>query len=251
MSERIAGTPQRAKDTTDRLVGADGPYSSPATSAGSGRFYLMRSAFFLPAVLMACAPPPAEHARALTEEPADSALAAACEFSAGSSATGATARIAAGRYVLTLIASDGAAPSARAHGVLWLHPTSHTDRSPRTGRGPSSAGVGVQEYLFGATSLDFRRVGAPVTMEPGDTITPPPTSIDPIRPGVLVSQGNSGTVVLISTLSNMRDDRNWLDGGGVGLHVRHISETRFAGVWSGWGIVPSREGVFCAVRTSA
>jgi hypothetical protein len=106
----------------------------------------------------------------------------------------------------------------------------------------------VQEYLYGAVSLDFSRVGAPVQMEPGDTITPAPASTDPIRPGVLVSRSNGETLVLIGTLNNSRDERNWVDGAGIGLRVQEISAERFSGIWSGWGIVPSREGFFCAVQ---
>lgn len=207
--------------------------------------------YFLAAALAACSAPPAAQSRTLVEEPGDSVLAAQCQAPPAAAIADTAARIHAGRYVLTLVASDGSSPAAHAHGPLWLHPTLDADRSPRTGRGPSHPGTGAPEYLYGAVSIDFRRIGAPVGMEPGDTITPAPTSTDPVRPGVLVSRGRSGTLILIGTLSNMRDDRNWLDGAGIGLHVRQISTDRFSGVWSGWGIVPSREGFFCAVRTPA
>lgn len=177
-------------------------------------------------------------------------LATRCKAPSVEAAADAQARIPAGRYVLTLVASGDSASGARAHGPLWLHPTSEADRSPRTGRGPSHAGPGVHEYLYRGVSLDLLRIGAPVQIEARDTITPARTSTDPIRPGVLVSRGNSGTVVLIGTLGNMRDDRNWLDGAGIGLQVRQISPEQFSGTWSGWGIVPSRQGFFCASRTS-
>jgi hypothetical protein len=206
--------------------------------------------FFLAVALLACAAPPAPGQNPiLASEPGDSALAARCHSAAVEAVADTAARIAAGRYVLTLVAADGSARPARAHGPLWLHATSDADRSPRTGRGPAPV-PGVQEYLYGAVSLDFRRIGAPVQREAGDTITPVPTSTDPIRPGVLVSRSNRGTVVLISTLGNMRDSRHWLDGAGIGLHVRQVSRDQVSGIWSGWGIVPSRQGFFCAARTS-
>jgi len=207
--------------------------------------------FFLAAVLLACVAPPAEPEQnpVLAREPGDNDLAAQCRPPSSGAVADTAARIAAGRYVLTLVANDGPARPARAHGPLWLHATSEADRSPRTGRGPSPV-QGVQEYLYGAVSLDFRRIGAPVQSEARDTISPAPTSTDPIRPGVLVSRSNRGTVVLISTLGNMRDARNWLDGAGIGLYVQQVSPDRFSGTWSGWGVVPSRQGFFCAARTS-
>ena len=111
----------------------------------------------------------------------------------------------------------------------------------------------MDEYLYGAVSLDFRRVRAPVRWDAGDTITPAPTSTDSVRPGVLVSRSNGGTVILIGTLSNVRGPENWLvlDGPGIGLVVRQISRDEFAGTWRPWGNVLAGEGFFCAVRTSA
>ena len=227
---------------------------------GLGSHLPMRPvSFFLALALLACDAPPAEQNRtpsqepnrALTAAPGDSALASRCVAPSADAAVDGEARITAGRYVLTLVATDGPAPPVRAHGPLRLQPASEADRSPRTGRGPFPTGPGAQEYLHGAVSLDFRRVSAAVQREPGDTVPPEPTSTDPVRPGVLVSRDSSGTVVLIGTVGNVRDRRDWLDGPGIGLHVRQVSPEQFSGVWSGWGIVPSREGFFCAARTPA
>jgi hypothetical protein len=207
--------------------------------------------FFLAAALLACAAPAAapEQNPILASEPGDGALAARCQPPSAEAAADTAARIAAGRYVLTLVANDRSARPARAHGPLWLLDTSDADRSHPTGRGPAPV-RDVQEYLYGAVSLDFRRIGASVPMVAGDTISPAPTSTDPIRPGVLVSRSNGETVVLISTLGNIRDGRVWLDGAGIGLHVRQVSHDQFSGIWSGWGSVRSRQGFFCAARTS-
>jgi hypothetical protein len=41
------------------------------------------------------------------------------------------------------------------------------------------------------------------------------------------------------------------DGAGIALTVTRISADTVSGVWDGWGIVSSRTGFFCAVRTDS
>lgn len=196
-------------------------------------------------VAAGCVPAP----DALAQERGDGEIAARCAAPLVSAALLGEARISPGRYVLTL-ATEAAAPPARASVPLVLRATSSEDRSP-DGRRPDERDDPNRDYLYGATSLDFARVGAPVLRLRGDTITPLPTSLDPMRPGVLVSVSNRGTILTVGTLSNLRDNHDLLDGAGIALTVTRISADTVSGVWDGWGILSSRTGFFCAVRTDA
>ena len=155
-----------------------------------------------------------------------------------------------GTYKLILVATSGRNQGASAEGELSLRPTSASDRSPRTGQVAQDENL-AEVPFYGWAELDFLAVGASVgNASAGD---PAPNSRDPVFPGVLVRlvswmQGypRDTPVLLISTVSNRRDDVLATDGGGIGLWVRRLGETSFAGEWSRWGIVISGSGYFCA-----
>jgi len=152
-----------------------------------------------------------------------------------------------GRYKLTLVATTWHFKGRRVSGTLELHATSVTDISPQTGRGPAQPDT-ARSPLYGWTDLDFASVGAPVIE--GDSIEPSPRSRDPVRPGVLVLTQplgpREGTILVVSTLSNLRDETGWVDGGGIGLWVRDVSDADFRGTWDNWGLLAGSEGYFCA-----
>jgi len=150
-----------------------------------------------------------------------------------------------GSFRLVLVATSGRQAGGVVEGDLNLLPTRSTDRSPQTGQLAKDRNI-ADVPLYGWASADWKLVDAPV----GDARA---RSRDPILPGVLVifaswKEGYSARtpVLLISTVSNRRDGELMTDGGGIGLWVRQLNETGFAGEWSGWGIALSGSGYFCA-----
>jgi hypothetical protein len=150
-----------------------------------------------------------------------------------------------GTYKLVVVATSGRKQGASAEGELNLRPTSPSDRSPRTGQIAQDRNL-AEAPFYGWAELDFLAVGAPV----GNAVA---SSRDPVFPGVLVrliswQEGypEKTPVLLVSTVSNRRDDMIVMDGGGIGLWVRRLSDGSFAGDWSGWGIAISETGYFCA-----
>lgn len=140
------------------------------------------------------------------------------------------AEIGPGEYRLTLVATSGSKSGSSSQGNLWLSPTSggDTDRHP----------------LYGATDLDFKRIGAPMDEQGPE---PDPTSRDPVSPGVLVLREPKETVLAIGTQSNLRDGGILhLDGSGIGLWVTEAGPTGFSGTWRAWGTVVDGAGYFCA-----
>lgn len=153
-----------------------------------------------------------------------------------------------GRYELTLVATAGSEAGHRARGRLWLTTSSAVDRSPRTGQRVPKSDT-LESPLYGATDVALDSVGAPMM---GDTIAPTPQSTDPIYPGVRVLIQNwqydqpKQPVILIGTLSNLRNGQMWLDGGGIGLFVTANRASTFAGRWGPWGRMANGSGYFCA-----
>ena len=150
-----------------------------------------------------------------------------------------------GSFRLTLVATSGRKIGGIAEGVLDLRPTSSSDRSPQTGEPAKDRNI-ADVPLYGWVAADWRLIDAPVGDEQA-------RSRDPVYPGVLAvfaswKEGYTPNtpVLLISTASNRRNGEILLDGGGIGLRVRHLSEAGFAGEWSGWGIAISGGGYFCA-----
>lgn len=150
-----------------------------------------------------------------------------------------------GTFQLTLVATSGRQIGGVAEGVLDLRPTSSTDRSPRTAELANDRSI-ADVPLYGWATADWRLIGAPVGHERAG-------SRDPVFPGVLVifASWKEGyrprtPVLLISSVSNRRGGEMMTDGAGIGLWVRKLDETGFAGEWSGWGIAISGSGYFCA-----
>jgi hypothetical protein len=153
----------------------------------------------------------------------------------------------AGNYQLTLRADCGQRRGSTSEGRLTLVGASATDRSSTSGavvvdlHGPPQ--------FYGWTPLDFRRVAAPIC---NDGAAPPPTSQDPMRPGVLVRSKKSAAppIILIGTLSNLRTGSLFYDGCGIGLFVNDLDGTCYRGTWGNWGIVTGGSGTFraCLLR---
>jgi hypothetical protein len=107
----------------------------------------------------------------------------------------------------------------------------------------------VESPLYGATDVALESVGAPMM---GDTIAPGPQSTDPIYPGVRVLIQNwqydqpKLPIILVGTLSNLRNGQMWLDGGGIGLFVTVNRGSTLGGRWGPWGIMANGSGYFCA-----
>lgn len=153
-----------------------------------------------------------------------------------------------GEYLLTLVATSGSKSGSSSQGNLWLWPTSARDRSPSTGELVGSDDTNSHP-LYGATNLNFKRIGAPMDFA-GRGSEPSPTSRDPVFPGVLVLRDSRETVLTIGTLSNIRDDGIRLDGSGIGLWVTESGPNSFFGEWRGWGVVEGGAGYFCSMPTN-
>ena len=160
------------------------------------------------------------------------------------------AELRAGKYRLTLAASNGQWRGKEVSGSLELRKTTSADRSPRTGQ--TAHDSLALTPLWGATDVKFDVVGAPVPAS--DTLVPTPTSLDPVYPGVLVTILRSpigaipaGNILLIGTLTNRRADIGWMDGPGIALAVRQVDSSGFRGTWQEWGIVMGGRGYFCAI----
>jgi hypothetical protein len=147
-----------------------------------------------------------------------------------------------GQYRLTLVATSGSHKSALAEGTINLLPASATDRSEATGKLAQDHGDTPQFY--GWTNLDFGRVGAPMC---SDDASPPPASHDPLHPGVLVRAKTARafpSVILIGTLSNLREGALYTDGCGIGLFLETWDGSCYDGSWSAWGIMVDGAGTF-------
>ena len=161
-----------------------------------------------------------------------------------------SAALKAGRYTLTLVADSGAPPQATTSGTLWLWRTSTHDRSPRNGQRATTPDT-VHAPFFGATTIDYAPVNAPVAII-GDDAEPAPDSRDPVYPGVLVLKGGvpgdseaARYTILVSTVTNRRDGLMVEDGTGIALSVRARRDSTFVGDWSEWGILRGGYGHFC------
>ena len=168
-----------------------------------------------------------------------------------------SARVGAGVYWVSLVATDGPKTRSQMSGTLTLRPTSASDRSKRTGEGPARSERRAAMPLWGWFDGDLRLVGAPLP-EVGDTTVPMPDSDDPIFPGVVVLVQNwqnpsllRQDMLWISTGQNFRAERNWMmaDGPGIVLAVRVLTTDGFSGAWGAAGLARVG-GYFCARRSS-
>jgi len=153
----------------------------------------------------------------------------------------------AGVYRLTLLADHGSRRGASTEGSLTLVSTSAADKSQSTGE------VAKDVYdvppFYGWVELDFQRVAAPTCRHPD------PASRDPVRPGALVraDKYHRHQVVLIGTVSNLRDGSLYTDGCGNALNVEGSKGNCYLGSWDRWGIAVDGSGTFraCFVPNSA
>ena len=154
-----------------------------------------------------------------------------------------------GEYRLTLSATEGPRAGKTARGALTLVRTAATDSSPRTGEGPHAKEDRARNPLYGFSDLDFDAVSVAAS---GDEDIPPPSSTDPIYPGVLalddIIGGERWFVLLVGTARNLRTGRVSLDGPGIALWIEHIEGPHVWGTWSSWGIVRTGSGTWSAVR---
>lgn len=162
-------------------------------------------------------------------------------------------RVEPGRYDLTLVAVRDGRPSRSTRASLWLRRTSARDRSPSTGRAPIRVDT-VENYLYGATTLDVRQVGAATYVDPavnGEGI--PLGSADPVRPGVLVRRRHEdgGAVLWMGASGNARDEPGGLDGPGLVLTVAEAVMGAYRGRWSGAGSLRGPDGYFCLVPVTS
>jgi len=188
-----------------------------------------------------------------TSEPSQGA--SDCRAVPDSLRTPSAARLAAGSYALTIIATAGGKPGTQASGTLTLRETVSTNRSSRTGRLPRSDENRSATPLWGYIDADLASVGAPLP-DGNNPDEPQPTSRDPIYPGLLVHIQNWGSLTLpqqyvltVGTTYNVRVRLHYAvaDGPGILMNVRQITIKGFRGTWQQGGLVVAG-GYFCAVR---
>lgn len=141
----------------------------------------------------------------------------------------------AGEYVLTLVATGGAAAGGSTTGRLWLYPNDPDMRSlpaPAGGVRPDATAP-----LYGAADVDVEPVGA---VRLGELM-----SRDPEMPGVLVVEQDDGIVLRLGSEANRRGLIRF-DGGYFALRVRRMTDTDFAGSWASGVTGPEARGHFCA-----
>ena len=145
-----------------------------------------------------------------------------------------------GKYRIILIAGRGSHVGARATGTLTLFPTSGLDRSPRYPDERARTDT-ADHPMYGATDLDLRRVGA--ALDTRSPLSPSPTSLDPLHPGVLVHfeypPNGSGTLRIWLSIGsgNVRAMTPYMfvDGATLELSVRRIVDGRAFGAWGSGG----------------
>jgi hypothetical protein len=159
----------------------------------------------------------------------------------------------AGDYRLSMTATSGSRRGNAVEGHLTLVRTAESDRSPRTGEQPKPSD---SRYLpfYGWTDADLSQVGAPLCL---DGPAPPPSSRDPVFPGVLVLQLPPGMklatpvqrpmqapILVTGTGRNIRDGGRRLDGCGIGLFVQSHERNCVRGEWAEWGLEADGRGTF-------
>ena len=162
-------------------------------------------------------------------------------------------RLGQGTYRLVMVASHGTRAGRASSGTLALWPSSIRDRSRRRPAERPPADTASAPF-YGATSIDFPAIGAPVNVR-GDEWVPAPSSRDPLHPGVLVlaSATPAGSrfpsMIVIGTVSNRRvaDEPVGVDGEGIYLAFRRQRGDTIAGYWGGYGRRVNGSGYFCLI----
>ena len=155
-----------------------------------------------------------------------------------------------GQYELTMVAVTGSHAGKQATGYMTLRAAHPGDVSPKTGERALTDTADAPRY--GWLTFDFAAVGAPVYLP--DALAPP-TSQDPVYPGVIVKATNPTqsnelpTLSLwIGTIDNRRDGKFGVDGGGIALNVLRVSGDTLQGTWDHVGILYDGSGYFCMRR---
>jgi hypothetical protein len=149
----------------------------------------------------------------------------------------------AGEYRLRLVATSGAKKGAATEGTLRLD--RQTDALRYRTRPGGARDSTVLHPLYGAAEVDLASIDAVLV---GST-----TSLDPMRPGVLVMERHaapgqpprSEIIIRLGSDANRRD-RQRFDGGYTALRVRQVGPGRLAGSWSSGVTAERAAGYFCA-----
>jgi hypothetical protein len=162
--------------------------------------------------------------------------------------------LAPGDYALSMVATQGSMVGETVRGRLTLKPTSDADTSPRTGQRAKGPPDTRFIPLYGWTDIDLNGVAAPICPEGPE---PPPSSHDPVFPGVLVLKLDPSwklasrvmyrkevPILVIGTGPNIRDGSQILDGCGIGLFVQHRDGRCLRGEWAEWGLKADGRGTF-------
>ena len=159
-----------------------------------------------------------------------------------------------GDYTLSMVATQGSKVGGAVQGRLTLKPTGDADTSPQTGQRAKGPLETRYTPLYGWTDIDLKGVAAPICLEDP---YPLPSSQDPVFPGVLVLKldpewklasrvmyRKEAPILVIGTLTNMRDGKMRLDGCGIGLFVQDRDGRCFRGEWAEWGLEVDGRGTF-------
>jgi hypothetical protein len=164
--------------------------------------------------------------------------------------------LAPGDYALSMVATQGSMVGGVVRGRLTLKPTSDADISPRTGQRSKGFLDTRNTPLYGWTDIDLNGVAAPICPQ-SETLAPPPSSQDPVFPGVLVLKldpswklasrvmyRKEAPILVIGTGTNIRDGTQILDGCGIGLFVQDRDGWCLRGEWAEWGLEIDGRGTF-------
>lgn len=158
--------------------------------------------------------------------------------------------LSAGEYQVIFQAERGSRREGISKGTLWLRPTRVNDKSPRTGEVADSSYISITP-LYGWLDAELDRVGAPIC---ATTPHPAPTSDDPVYPGVLVhthrdlplpSNAKGEVMLTVSTLRNLRNGEDWLDGCGFVMYITSWDGECYRGTWSKFGRRSDGSGRYC------
>jgi hypothetical protein len=178
-----------------------------------------------------------------------------CVPTSDSLRTPAGARVGSGTFDLILVATFGSRAGDSARGTLTLRRARSSDRSPRTGQRPNREEDRRHVILWGYSSLNFAKVGAPVP-DSSSSYPPAPTSEDLLFPGVigLVQSWDRTSLphqnmLLVGSAANVRADLEGFmaDGPGIVLRVRRLDTGSFSGTWGAVGFADVG-GYFCSQR---
>lgn len=155
-----------------------------------------------------------------------------------------------GTYSVSFLQIKDSDTISQTNGSLVLIPTSKNDKSPRTGESPSLNEDRGQIPYYGWIDADLSKVNAPLPKDDG--VSPIHTSKDPIYPGVLFyirkyySDSSKQADLWVSSVFNLRNDEEWLDGAGFVMQLDSIDSNGFYGEWRPAGKLRGGKGIYSA-----